>query len=297
MKPIRRALVAGIVTVVFGVLGIARAVGVPGGAGRASRSTPAARIVSLAPSLTKTLIAIGARDDIVGVSDYCRGPSIAGLPHVGSWLTPNYEGIARLDPSLIVTVDEPGASAERLRAIAPTRPLAWLGVADMVAGVRALGELTGRGERAGALAARIERTLGHPIVPPAAPSVLMVIGDPELRLSEVWFVRGASVHGAVLEAAGARNAVSEPLRGPPRLSLVEVIALDPDAILVLAPDATAPEIVERVRARWSALGALRAAALHRVGVLAGADVESVGPDVLDLVPRVATELRRLFEVP
>jgi iron complex transport system substrate-binding protein len=164
----------------------------------------------------------------------------------------------------------------------------------MGAAVRTIGEVTGRRGAADALAARVDAVLGHPRVRPDAPTVLLVIGDSEVRLSEIWFVRGASIHGAVLEAAGGRNAVAEPLHGPPRMSLADAIALDPDAVVVLVPTPPSEQAVERTRTQWAALDGMRAVQQGRVAVLAGPDVQSVGPDVLDLVPRLESELQRLF---
>jgi iron complex transport system substrate-binding protein len=291
-----RAIVLGAVLLALGSLVLSRAWGV------ADRPvTPAAataRLVSLAPSITQTLVAIGAGRDLVGVSDHCTEPSVSGLARAGSWLTPNYEGVARLDPTLVLTLDERSGSLDRLKAIAPTRALPWLSASEMVASVRTLGEVTGRREAAAALAQRIERALSPRTPRPASsPVVLMVIGDAQTRLSEVWFIRPASIHGAVLEAAGAKNAVAEPIRGPPRLSLAQVVALDPDAILILAQGPERPDLIERHRRTWSELGALGAVRQSRIAVVAGADVHSVGPDVINLVPRVAAELRRMFGAP
>jgi len=60
-----------------------------------------ARIVSLAPSATATLSAMGAGDAVVGVTAHC------GLdrPRVGGWLNPDYDRLAELDPDLVCTAD------------------------------------------------------------------------------------------------------------------------------------------------------------------------------------------------
>ena len=59
------------------------------------------RIVSLAPSATATLAALGVADQVVGVTAHC------GLdrPTVGGWLTPDYETVADLTPDLVCTSD------------------------------------------------------------------------------------------------------------------------------------------------------------------------------------------------
>ena len=90
-----------------------------------------ARIVSLSPSMTETLFAIGAGERLVGVSDYCNYPAEAAKrPHVGTGLTPSYEAIARLAPTLIVSENNANVRAHELRALAPTLLLPWLSLSE-----------------------------------------------------------------------------------------------------------------------------------------------------------------------
>jgi iron complex transport system substrate-binding protein len=68
------------------------------------------RVVSLAPSATATVDALGASDRLVGVTHHCEGLSEAAgsgidAPAVGGWLNPDYERVAGLDPDLVLTSD------------------------------------------------------------------------------------------------------------------------------------------------------------------------------------------------
>ena len=66
---------------------------------RAANAAAQMRIVSLAPSVTETLFALGAGPEVVGVSQYCDyPPQVRDLPRVGSFLTPNLEAIIALRP-------------------------------------------------------------------------------------------------------------------------------------------------------------------------------------------------------
>src|SRR5258708_33185484 len=61
------------------------------------------RIVSLAPSITETLFALGAGPEVVGVSRYCDYPkAVLSLPKVGDFLTPNIEAIAAIRPTIVI---------------------------------------------------------------------------------------------------------------------------------------------------------------------------------------------------
>jgi iron complex transport system substrate-binding protein len=75
------------------------------------------RIVSLAPSVTETLFALGAGPEVVGVSQYCDyPPQVRDLPRVGSFLTPNLEAIIALRPTLIVGL-ELSSDVRQIRAL------------------------------------------------------------------------------------------------------------------------------------------------------------------------------------
>jgi iron complex transport system substrate-binding protein len=75
------------------------------------------RIVSLAPSVTETLFALGAGAEVVGVSQYCDyPPQVRDLPRVGSFLSPNLEAILALRPTLIVGL-ELSSNVRQIRAL------------------------------------------------------------------------------------------------------------------------------------------------------------------------------------
>ncbi len=72
-------------------------------AGTARPGPKPERIVSLVPSVTEILFALGAGSRVVGVSQYDDyPPAVASLPRVGSFLTPNIEAIVGLRPTLVI---------------------------------------------------------------------------------------------------------------------------------------------------------------------------------------------------
>jgi ABC-type Fe3+-hydroxamate transport system substrate-binding protein len=82
-----------------------------------ARAAAPMRIVSLAPSVTETLFALGAGPEVVGVSQYCDyPPQVRELPRVGSFLTPNLEAIIALRPTLIVGL-ELSSDVRQIRAL------------------------------------------------------------------------------------------------------------------------------------------------------------------------------------
>ncbi len=253
-----------------------------------------ARIVSLAPAVTQTLFALGAGPRVVGVSNYCRfPPEAAHRPRVGSAITPAFETIARLSPTLIVASEVGGEQLGPLSRIARTERLPWLKLEEVVSSTRKLGQLVGEDEAGAELAARLERTLGV-ASPPDAPRVLLTMSYGDVSASEVWFLRDDSLHGAALRAAGGRNAVPADSRGQPRLSLEEVLRLDPDQIVLLVDsDVTGSVSPDAVLAAWRRLAPLTAVKKGRVGVVRAPGALDAGPRILDVVAPLAAEITRL----
>ena len=81
---------------------------------------PARRIVSLVPSLTEALFALGLGDRVVGVTDWCVHPAdaVAPLPKVGGTKNPSLERIRELRPDLVIANREENRQrdVERLEA-------------------------------------------------------------------------------------------------------------------------------------------------------------------------------------
>ncbi|NLE87422.1 MAG: ABC transporter substrate-binding protein [Myxococcales bacterium] len=268
----------------------------PGGAQGPSPEAPsppgAPRVVSLAPAVTETLVALGAAEHLVGVSQYCRGP-LGDLPRVGSAITPHLEAIARLRPTLIVTTLVAGDQLQPLSRLAPTRELPWLHLHEVVASIRELGALVGREREGARLADRVARTLSA-APPEGAPRVLLVMSYGDTGSNDVWFIRRNSLHGALLHAAGGRNAVAKDVSGQPRMSVEELLRVDPELIVFVVDSEQVSEAEAQRRLRSvRALEPLRAVREGKIGLLRAPNPLSVGPSVLELVEPLRQELERL----
>jgi len=255
------------------------------------------RLVSLSPAITETLFAIGAGTELVGVSDYCNFPEQAKkLPRTGTALTPGYEAIVRLKPSLILTEGANSAPRRELSALGVTRFLPWNSLEDIVASTRLLGALTSHADAASELAHKLWDTLAVSEAP-NGPRVLVVLGETSGKLSEIYFIKRNSIHGAALRAAGARNAVESEVAGVPRLSLEELLRLDPEAIIVLvSPGPNTPSDAQVLR-EFQALEPLAAGKNKRISVIRSDAAFSNGPRILDLMEALKRELARLFPSP
>jgi len=199
----------------------------------ARSSSGGQRIVSLAPSVTETLFALGAGDAVVGVSQYCDyPPSVRQLPRVGSFITPNIEAIAALRPTLVVGL----ATASDLREI---RALRAMGIATLMVddgsvaaierSIMAIGDHIGRAGRAHelvrALRAQVEAVQLRLRDQPRR-SVLMVVGhQPMVAVGRGTFL------DELLTLADAANIAAASDQAWPRLSVEYIIASRPEVIL------------------------------------------------------------------
>ena len=253
------------------------------------------RIVSLTPAMTSTLLALGAEDKLVGISDYCASePLIENATRVGSGLTPNYEGIVRLRPDLIVLETTKQGDYKKLEAIAETRVLPWLTLEEVVSSTKALAGLTGRVEAGDELAEKLSSVLGKP-QPPSGPKVLLLLGLSSFDGGSLWYVKRNSLHGAVLHAAGGRNAVEQNISGAPSMSMEELLKLDPDVIINLVSQETLSEEGRQIYLkRMSKLGVLKAVQENKIGFVVGKQYMGTGPEILDFVTALKVELERLM---
>ncbi len=268
--------------------------------GQAEQAASQLRVVSLSPGLTETLAELDAQNLLVGRSDYCVKPkSACELPAAGTALTPNYEALANLSPDLILFEAYAGTPVKELEQIAPTLHFPWLTVADVHAGIVALGERIGKTAQSTQLANDLTQVLD--VAPPAdAPTALMLIGA-EAYDGEWWFIRKNSLHGAVLHAAGARHAINEDIQGNAALSLERLLMLDPEILIILTSDRGDGDADKDAMQAFALEGIrhldeLQAVQEGKIIVLREEAMMVTGPGVLKLVPKLRTQIETVMGV-
>lgn len=198
------------------------------------RSHPGApeRIVSLSPSTTEALFALGAGKRLVGRSRFDDYPPQAKkVPSVGGFVDPSYEAILGLAPDLVIGAQGPGGEevVDRLkqRGIATYFPPTG-SMAQIDAMLLGLGERIGDPAAGKNLVARI-RARQKQVVD-------AVKGLPRPKALLVFGVRPIVVAGPggfpdqILRLAGARNVVTKGTRYP-TMGVERVLALDPDVVI------------------------------------------------------------------
>jgi ABC-type Fe3+-hydroxamate transport system substrate-binding protein len=233
-------------------------------------SAPARRVVSLLPSFTEVLFAIGAGDVVVGRTPWCDWPpAVRSLPIAGEGIPPNVEAVAALRPDLVVLYRAAAnvAPAGQLEALGIRAVLFDLNLLEDLGPVaRRLGVLTGHPDAGEALARETERLAGR-APPPARASVVFVVWDnPPIVIGA-----GSYLH-RLAALAGARNVFGDIPTPSAQVAIETIAARDPDFVVVLSDTVvdrpTPPAFASR--REWHAVRAVeRGRFLHLNGSLFG----------------------------
>lgn len=223
-------------------------------------AAPARRIVSLSPSSTEILFAIGAGPRVVGRTAYCDWPPQARrVASVGDGMEPNVEAVAARRPDLVVLYASAAnrAAAQGLAALGiPVAVLKLDLAADVARAARRLGALTGRADAADSLVAALGDSLRAVSARVAARGGRRPLVYVDVWASPPMTVGRGSYLSELLAAAGAVNSFGDLGASAATVSLEAVAARDPDAVLVLAPDTLHPPDLA-ARPGWDAVRAVR----------------------------------------
>jgi len=203
------------------------------GAPRIATTTGTRRIVSLAPSVTEALFAVGAGAEVVGVSQYCDYPPQARrLPRIGSFITPNIEAIVALRPTVVIGL--PTSSDLREIHALQAMGIATLmvddgSVAAIEASIEKIGNAVGQPHAAHDLVGQIRSRLNEideKLAKVQPRPVLMVVGHQPLVA-----VGPGTYLDELLTLAHAHNIADFSTQSWPRLSLEYIVASRPEVIL------------------------------------------------------------------
>lgn len=242
------------------------------------------RIVSLAPSATEIVAALGLADRLVARTNYCtHPPAVRGVPVIGGLVDLDVERLVALKPDRILLSGRSRLQTQKLRAAGlkyTSLPDATLD--DIFAAIRAAGDALGRPKTAGrlceALRADLERVRKAYADLPRQ-RVLVVLGELGDPPRPVFAAGPGSFYDDLLRFAGQRNAMPALHGAFAPLSLEAIVRMDPDVIVQLAPDPKRAAPREETLRRWRLVGPLAAVRGGRVVTLAGRVYYVPGPRV------------------
>jgi len=252
------------------------------------------RIVSVAPTPTEILFAVGAGDLVVGVDDYSDYPAeTANLTKVGSY-TLNTEVIVGLQPDLIISSDlVPLSQLELLEDQGiPFVILATRTLDDVMKDIRLVGILTGHVDDAVALAEDLEERVDAITAKTLAEGVVM----PRVYVEyyPYWTYGPGSFGDDLIALAGGINIAGNTSSEYPMVTSEFVIAQDPEVIVYTfgyMTSTTADEIASRPG--WDTITAVSTDRIYSVDDNL---VSRYGPRIVDGLEQLAEMLHpELFE--
>ncbi|MFH1081256.1 MAG: helical backbone metal receptor [Pseudomonadota bacterium] len=223
----------------------------------ASQKTPAhlpcRRIVSLAPSITETLFALGLGDNVAAVTRYCEFPAEARKKvRIGGFYDANYEAILSLAPDLVILLPEQDNIRQFLdKAGFNVLVVNNKTIADIYAAIAAIGRRCGVEERSASLAADLTtrrdhirqgaRSLSHPRV------MVSIGGNMGGHLDKICVAGPRTFYGQLVDLAGGVNAYQGKLAFP-EISREGLIELNPEVIIDIAVNTDYRALGESARA-------------------------------------------------
>jgi len=248
------------------------------------------RIISLAPSTTEILFALGLGDKVVGVTQYCDYPEAAkSKPRVAGYSTPALEKVVSLEPDLIL------ADAIHEKTVLPALEKQGLTVIVMAAkslntvlqDITLVGQIMGKSKAAArlvdGLSDRIEAVTAKTrnLTPEERPKVLHVIWhDP------IWTMGSETFIDDLIQKAGGVNIFADEFKKSRVVSMEAVVDRNPQVILVSGMGTTQNLIYNSIKSD-PRLDRVEAIVKERIYQLDGDLVERSGPRIVDGLEQVA----------
>ncbi len=255
---------------------------------------PARRVVSLAPSVTEILFALGLDTEVVGVTTFCDFPLQAkAKPKIGSSI-PNLEVILGLKPDLVIGNKDfvrPDIVAKLEQLKIPVFVLAAKTLEDILGHISTIGRMVGHDAEARrlvqALRDRLTELRRRTTSAQRVRVFYVVNSDPLISVGP-----GSFIHH-MIEVAGGDNVVGRAPTPYPKVSVEEILRQDPEVILFPVGIVEGiPEAEQQFWRRWTTLSAVARNRLHQIN---GDLINRPGPRVIDGVELLARLLHpKLF---
>ncbi|HEV8701270.1 MAG TPA: helical backbone metal receptor [Candidatus Polarisedimenticolia bacterium] len=245
------------------------------------------RIVSLAPSVTDSLFALGAQGRVVGVSDFCELPAgSAAIARVGGLLNPSLETIRSLEPDLLIGTtsgNDPSLSGQAAALGLPLYTIDTPNVERVLGALRDLASLLGEeqvgNDRVGRLQARLDTVRARVSKQPLPRILFIVWGEPLVVPGRSAFLTDA------LAQSGGESITADAPAAWPSFDVESAIGRAPEVILTTPQNRDFLERMKRDPA-WASVPAVRSGRL----LVVSEAIERPGPRVVAGIEEVARAL-------
>lgn len=250
------------------------------------------RIVSLSPSITEIIYALKKGDSLVATSEYSLYPKeAASLPVIGGYSNPNLEKIISLSPTLIVGHEFNQRTFDTLEAFGiKSLALRLQTIENIKASIKKLSlEIDADPE---AIIKSIDDAIRNAPKSTEPHSVMIVFGLYEDLRGGIYIAGNNIFFNDIIELCGNTNAYSANQTNQPVLGYENVIALNPDQIIILHSNASNPNVdKEKALRAWRMLPT-NASKNNRITVVDESYINIPSNRVALTIERLCREMRR-----
>lgn len=215
------------------------------------------RVISLSPSITQIVYALGAWDSVVGVTIYSDfPPEVKDTPKIGGWVNPNMEAIVALKPDLVLLMkDQDTIFGQKLDSLGLKKYIVDSNdsVEDILVSITAIGGILNKEAQAEELSSEIKKELESITLRTKdahKKRVLIVVGRNPGTLEDLYVIGRNNYINELLEMSGGENVI-ENTRLSIKLTKEAVLTLNPDVIIEINHDKSERE--SEILGTWNQL--------------------------------------------
>ena len=262
---------------------------------KSSSNQSAQRIISLSPSITETLFALGLGDNLVAVTDYCDFPDVVNtLPKVGGFINPNLEAILALQPDLVIMLAKQQRVVEQLQQLnIQTLPVFNTSLDDIKQTIADIGQQPQHQQQANKLLDKINQKItfiAEKTKDLARPSVMITMGhslDSE-HMKQIFIAGQHDFYNDLITLAGGQNVYQAQQPSVPSLSVEGIMQLNPQIIFDIYPEADDHNSdLDQVLRQWHNLKYVDAIKNNRIHLIEQNYATIPGPRIFLLLDQLA----------
>ena len=254
------------------------------------------RIVSLAPSITEILFALGLGDKVIGVSEFSNyPPAVNQIPKVGGLLNPNYEAIVAAKPDLAIFFENMPGMADKFDSL----KIEALAVKhdrldEILDSIQIIGRHCGKSQEADKIVSEIRSKINSIQSQTSGgnrPKVLISLGhdyskDASEKPQNIYIAGNDGFYSEMVKLAGGQNAYEGKLPFP-MVNIESIITMNPQIIIDIAPVEMKPTESEIMVKQWKNFDLIDAAKNDRIYVFTEDYTAIPGPRFILTLEKIA----------
>jgi len=226
---------------------------------------PAKRIISLAPSITEILFALGLNEEIIAITNFCDYPkAVLGKPRIGGFVNPDTEKIVSLKPDLIIGIRDGNRmdTVDRLNDFGfPVYLIDPKGFDGVMGTIKNIGEVVGRERESRRLIKELIDKRENMITLTRSlskPRVFFQVGDVPLIT-----VGKGTLGDDLIRLAGGRSISENELVSYPSYSIETILAMAPEMIIISSMETKKDHMyLVKKWQNWKSIPAVKMNAIH-----------------------------------